>query len=300
MFISALFFADTLKAQDEPTTVSSEKVAPNLTFTFNNANDSSRDVTARLTKKEGKKWLPVPNVEILFFLNSTDELGLIGKVKTNDKGMAVLLLSKNEKFLIAKNIGAAYIFTAQLRNLKEFEDADAEITIKESKLTMDLTADADVKTATATFFERNDKNEFVPLKDAQIRFYVKRTYSLFPLSEGNIATDDAGVATLEVPAGIAGDEKGNLTIIARLEENETFGSVTNTQVKNWGVPVQIDEAEQSRTLWGSRANAPLVLVIGVNCILIGIWGVIGYIIYLLFEVNYLGTHIGHHHKQNKN
>ncbi len=296
LVLLGILCSNKIMAQDEASETASDKIEANLTAAYNNVNGNNRDVTARLTKKDGKKWLPVKGVELALYLNSTDNGGLIAKVKTNQKGDAVFVLNQNARFNHVKDSAGVYVFTVQLRNQKEFDDADAELNITESKMELAFTEDADVKTATATFSVYNEKKELVPLKDAQVKFFVQRTYSLLPLSESAVATDDAGVASVEVPAGIAGDVKGVINIIARLEENETYGAVISKQDKNWGLPVAMDEAAASRTLWGSRANAPLVLVIGVNAILIGIWGIVGYIIFLLFEVYYLGTEFGVHHK----
>lgn len=293
LILLGVLSTNNLFAQDEATSEASEKNAPNLTIVYNNLNNQSRSITASLTKKAGKKWVPVVNVSIALYLNSTEANGLLGTLKTNEKGKAEFILS-NARFKHIKDSAGAYQFIAQLRNNSEFEDADAEIFIKESNLKITLSEDADIKTAKATFSELNNKMEWVPLKDADIRFYVQKTYSLLPLTEGNMKTDDAGEASIEIPAGIAGDENGNIAIVARLEENETFGAVKSTASKAWGTPVVFDNNENERNLWASRANAPLVLVIGVNAVLFGIWGVICYILFLLFKVKQLGNKIDQH------
>ncbi|MDP1727589.1 MAG: hypothetical protein Q8M15_12465 [Bacteroidota bacterium] len=282
-----IILSNNLHAQDEAVADASGKKAPNLTIVYNNMNNQSRSITVSLTKKEGKKWIPVVNLSIALYLNSTDAGGLLGTLKTNERGKAEFILN-NARFKHIKDSAGAYQFIAQLRNNSEFEDTDAEIFIKESNLKLSLTEDAGVKTAKVILSEMNNKMEWVPLKDADVRFYVQKTYSLLPLSEGNLKTDDAGEASIEIPAGISGDEKGNITIVARLEENETFGAVISTESKGWGTPVVFDNNENERNLWASRANAPLVLVIGVNAVLFGIWGVICYILFLLFKVKQLG------------
>ncbi len=283
-----MMISNQILAQDETIADAPEKIAPNLTIVYNNLNNQSRSITASLTKKMGKKWVPVVNVSIALYLNSTDAGGLLGTLKTDKRGKAELILN-GARFKHIKDSAGAYQFIAQLRNHKEFEDADAEIFIKESNLKLSLTEDADIKTAKVNFSELNSKMEWVPLKDADVRFYVKKTYSLLPLSEGNLKTDDAGEASIEIPAGISGDEKGNITVVARLEENETFGAVISTDSKAWGTPIVFDNNENERNLWASRANAPLVLVIGVNAVLFGIWGVIFYILFLLYKVKQLGN-----------
>ena len=48
-------------------------------------------------------------------------------------------------------------------------------------------------------------------------------FSLLPI--GELTLDDAGTATMEFPSDLPGDKEGNLVIIAKIEENATFGNV---------------------------------------------------------------------------
>ncbi len=48
-------------------------------------------------------------------------------------------------------------------------------------------------------------------------------FSLLPIGEATL--DEYGTASLEFPSDLPGDREGNLTIIARFEENPAFGNV---------------------------------------------------------------------------
>lgn len=283
----ALFSFQRLKAQDSTSTeTGSDKKDLNLEITYHDVNDTLREIHAKLSTKEGKKWVPAKKVLVNLFLNEVSRYGMQGSLASDEKGMCIFPLVN--KFYHVKDSCPSYNFIARVREDALFNDADAEIAIKESNMTMQLEESDGVKTAKIVFKGLDDKNQLVAMKDAEVRFYIKRTYSLLPLSDANISTDENGEASIEVPAGIAGDEKGNIQIIARLEDNETYGMVMASTTKTWGKATQIENNLSDKELWASRANAPVYLVIGVNAMLLGIWGTILYIIYLLYRVVVIG------------
>lgn len=288
-----LFSAHTVKAQEEAaatTETASEdsgKKDLNVEITYRDVNDTLREIQAKLTTKEGKKWVPARKVLMNLFLNEVSRYGMQGSLASDEKGICRFPLVN--KFYHVKDSCQSYNFIARVREDMNFNDADAEIAIKESKMSMTCETADGVKTAKIHFEGLDESNKMVPMKDVELRFYIQRTYSLLPLSEANVSTDENGDASIEVPEGIAGDEKGNITIIARLEDNETYGMVMAQQQQAWGKPTIIQTELSSGELWASRANAPAYLVIGVNAMLLGIWGTIFYIIFILFRVIKIGA-----------
>ncbi|MBK7819449.1 MAG: hypothetical protein IPJ60_19345 [Sphingobacteriaceae bacterium] len=54
---------------------------------------------------------------------------------------------------------------------------------------------------------------------------------------GEGTTDENGEVTVEVPNNLPGDDKGNITLLAKLDENETFGNMAASAVQKWGLPI---------------------------------------------------------------
>jgi hypothetical protein len=118
--------------------------------------------------------------------------------------------------------------------------------------------------------------------------YVQRLFGLLPLPDNPETTDENGAITVDFPTDLPGDAAGNLIIVARVEENDRYGNLEFRRKINWGVPLLIDPRLHARELWSSRANAPIYLIVLVNTILIGIWGVIAYIVYEVFQIKKIG------------
>jgi hypothetical protein len=127
-----------------------------------------------------------------------------------------------------------------------------------------------------------------PISEVEVHFYVQRLFGLLPLSADPQSTDANGEITLEFPAGIPGDTAGNVVIVAKVEEHELFGNLDFRKKISWGVPLIIDHNKHIRALWSSRENAPYYLIVIVNSMLIGIWGVIAYIVFQVFQIRKLG------------
>jgi hypothetical protein len=124
----------------------------------------------------------------------------------------------------------------------------------------------------------------LPLKEKEIHLYVKSLYALMPVGKA-IATDEAGVALISFPLDLPGDNNSMLTVIAKLEKDETYGTVeTESQVK-WGFKAKNESAPWSdRSLSASREKAPMFLVVASSLIIIVIWGTIFYVVFQLFKI----------------
>ena len=101
-------------------------------------------------------------------------------------------------------------------------------------------------------------------------------------------TDEEGYLHFQFPNDIPGDEQGEVTLVARVSDHDEYGTLEAIKTIDWGVPLEVGSGEQERALWASRSNAPLYLIILVNALILGIWGVIAYVIYQLVRIKNLG------------
>lgn len=129
-------------------------------------------------------------------------------------------------------------------------------------------------------------SEGQPVKEVTIKFFVKRLYSLLPISDKK--TDENGVVSFEFPKDIPADKSGSLTVIAKIIDDDNFA---NTQVEkkvNWGVllmPVSSDKME--RSLYGSRA--PIFFIAATDFIFLVIWIVLIYIVFQVFKIKKISS-----------
>ncbi|MBL7923886.1 MAG: hypothetical protein JNL88_06785 [Bacteroidia bacterium] len=128
-----------------------------------------------------------------------------------------------------------------------------------------------------------------PVADIDVKLYVQRLFSLLPVGDA-VTTDEEGIASFEFPSGIPADLDGKLSVVARIEDDETFG---NAEVKgsiNWGVARKA-QVELGRSLSGSRGNAPVYFIVVSNLIIAGIWGTLIYVVLQLFRIRKISRHL---------
>ena len=146
---------------------------------------------------------------------------------------------------------------------------DGDQTIK-----LTLTQNDSAKVCTAVVLNKDSK----PAQAVAVNFYIKRSVGLLPIASME-KTDENGEASTIFPKSIPGDSLGNVTVIARLEDDE---AIMDQKIISWGTKVKYSNEIDQRTLWGSRSNAPTYLIIISNAIILGIWGTMGYILFQLF------------------
>jgi hypothetical protein len=141
---------------------------------------------------------------------------------------------------------------------------------KNANLTLSLNPLDTTRLITARVTEIGKDGKELPVKGAEVKFYVQRLFGFMPASDdNNIVTDDNGNSYFTFPKTIAGDSAGVITIVARLEDNEQFGNVENKVASSWGTVLAIVKDPFPRALW--EPYAPLPLVITITMLFGGVW-----------------------------
>jgi len=125
----------------------------------------------------------------------------------------------------------------------------------------------------------------IPIEEVELYFYVKRTFSLLPIGDGFNSTDENGLVELEFPNDLPGDTEGNVTIIVKIIENDLYNDLSIETIKKWGIPTEISDNTEKRSLWAAAANAPISLIISISGMILAIWFIILYIIFSLFKIS---------------
>jgi len=125
----------------------------------------------------------------------------------------------------------------------------------------------------------------IPIEEVELYFYVKRTFSLLPIGDGFNSTDENGLVELEFPNDLPGDTEGNVTIIVKIIENGLYNDLSIETIKKWGIPTEISDNTEKRSLWAAAANAPISLIISISGMILAIWFIILYIIFSLFKIS---------------
>jgi hypothetical protein len=142
-------------------------------------------------------------------------------------------------------------------------------------------------------FDQNDSTRFCkamvtadnkPVAEIEVHFYVQRMYSLLPIGKA-IETDSNGEAVANFPLDLPGDKNGNIVAIAKIEDDDNYGTVEARSEVKWGIlPNNEADVWNNRSLSASRDKAPMILIIVSNLIIAFIWGTILYVVFQIFRI----------------
>lgn len=150
---------------------------------------------------------------------------------------------------------------------------------KVATLKLDFIKSDSTKTCKATLI-----SDSLPVKGVEVHLYAKRLYTLLPVDKV-VATDENGEAGFNFPMDLPGDKNNTITVIAKVEKNETYGNVETQAEVKWGVVSKSQSYNWSnRSLSASREKAPMFLVVASTLIIIVIWGTILFIIFQLVRI----------------
>ncbi len=251
-----------------------------------------RSVKANLSKMEDGKTVSVENLAspIRLYLSEVKKYdpsngtGLISKAYINREGEGEFEFPDN--FNKVTSGMHEFTFIAKLESDSLYQDVEKEVTVSDAKLTIEYNGKDSIKTATACLVEWKGK-EYVPVKEGELKLCIKRAFNFLPFGPNAPSTDENGNVSGELPLDVPGNANGTLTIAARLEDHETFGTLEITKDVPWNILPKVNK-EHGRTLWSQGDNAPLLLVISSLVIITVIWGTIIYLIYLLTRVKKFG------------
>lgn len=280
LYMPVLAFAQT----DSTEEASSGKAETSMELVYTKSNNRTKILTATVKTKVDESWVGAKGANVSFYQKEVLPENLLGNATSNGKGIAVLVVPEGK----ISNATVANTFVAAISDDNTYEDNEEPIEISEADFVMTLDEEDSVRQVMVVLQAPDADGNMTPVAETEVYLYVQRLFGLLPLSADPETTDENGEVTVEFPADLPGDTEGNLIIVARVEDHELYGNLEFKRKINWGVPLVIDPDRDNRQLWSSRANAPLYLIIIVNTMLIGIWGVILYIIYQVFQIKKLG------------
>lgn len=268
-----IFSAPRVLAQDE------DRIQPLLKLEYFHV-DSVNSVTATLREKKDGRFLPIPGMEIDFkFLQGSTETSM-GKAITNEKGS--VSLSIPEDILITGGDKGIFSFEASFSGKDNYDKVSASTAMKPLRMEMSFFQKEKEKMVHVKAFELGADDQWVAVENLEIAFYVPRTFSLLKVGQATITN---GSTSMEFPTSIPGNQLGYLTLLAKVEENETFGNVEVSGIINWGKPLP---AEKIIKRGLGDTNAPLWMVYTLIVLLSLVWFHYMYVIFTVFRIRHLG------------
>ena len=258
-----------------------------ITLSHYSVNNQVQYLIVNTKSKRSGKFQPVPGVEVNLYLNK-DSTGkdpsYIGKVTTDEKGKG----STNIPPSLAGTwkYSEHHTFVAVTGKNKEYDAANTEINIAEARLTIDTTAD---KNVIVTFRELKDQ-KWIAVKGVEIKIGIRRLGGDLLINDDPVYTTDShGQVKGEFKRiGIPGDKTGNIVLVAKIEDNDSYGNMRMERSEPWGTKLIPDADFFHRALWASRFHSPVWLVVIAYSIIIAVWGTLIYLVFLLIKIRKLG------------
>ena len=257
-----------------------------LSMGYYNNNNLTQYIVAHAKTKIDGKFQMVPDVTVKFYINNDSAAtNLLGTAVTNDKGDAVLMMPPSAKAEWMKS--AKHTFAIVSTASKLYDEAKATVDVSKAKLKIDTTDD---KKLIVTLLELKD-TAWVPVKAVDLKVAIKRLDGDLNVNEtATYTTDSTGTITAEFKRdSLPGDKEGNLTLIAKVEDNDIYGNLTAERVVKWGSKFQYVSQFDKRTLFARRGHSPWWLELLAYAIVVSVWGVLIYLIGQIRKIKKLGV-----------
>ncbi len=243
-----------------------EKSEATIELSYYKKADLTRTAIAVVKARKDQKFVPAKNARVNFYVIHDNEQQLLKSVNTDNKGKAVIVLQPD----LPLNEDYSFTIVAKIENNSLYEDAEEKIHYKDASLTLNLDPHDTAQLVTARVTEIDKDGKEIPVKGAEVKFYVHRLFGIMPAAEENtITTDEKGEASFAFPKDIPGDTAGVIIVAARMEDNERFGNVENKAPASWGSKLPTERDPFPRALW--EPSAPLPLLLTILIIFGGVW-----------------------------
>jgi hypothetical protein len=254
--------------QTDSTAASSEKqkntYSPIIEFTSVQKNDNSVDLKAKVNAKISGTLTKLIGLKMEFSLGSDSASKILGAAITDRNGIALLNCKGDQ---LSNDAEGKLNFKVTFSGKDSIESAEEVLAIKRARLEITPVKEDSLLTVKLKLADLSTGAE-AAIPETALGVFVKRMFSDLKIGEGT--TDESGEVTVEIPNGLPGDAKGDLTLIGKLEENETYGNLEASVVQQWGTPVSYELKELPRALWSPY---PPIWMLVTFVILMGtVWG----------------------------
>lgn len=237
--------------------------------------------------KTGRVLEPLANIAVnVYFTEQADE-NFLGKIVTGrfGKGRVYFPASFKSTFDSLNE----FTFIAISDTSARIDELSSEIIIKKAILVLDTIVADEIRTVNAVLKEKKE-NEWVAVADIEMKLGIKRLLGNLTVGEEETFTSDsAGTASAEFKRdSLPGDEKGNLVLVARVEDNDNYGNLIVEKTVPWGIVTKSETGFWHRSLWSKGNLAPYWLLAIAFFIIAGVWGTIFYLVRQLFIIKKLG------------
>ena len=250
-------------------------------------NNSLQYLKVKAQEKANNKLQALKDVPVKLYLDSVSGSNLIGQIKTDEAGTGQILIPPTLK--TQWSVAPAHKFIAIAKADPKAEETTTELEIAKAKIELDTLNDGGTRSVTAKVFSFNN-GAWAPSKGVEVKIGVERLGGSLKIGdEETYTTDSLGQVSgdFKLDSLPANDAKGNIVLIARVEDNDQFGDLSVEKTVPWGKYYQHINTFGKRSLSAARFRAPLWLLFMAYSIVTAVWGVILYLFIQLFRMKRL-------------
>ena len=262
---------------------------PSVNLRYFMINNNVQFLLAETRIKKGKKFTPLPRQVIKVFLDSNNAEDLIGKTYTDENGKAKMIIPPALKSKWINSSKHKIIGVLEASSIED--ERTSTIDVSKSKIEIDTTLNEGVRSVNVKVMAFEDNN-WVPAKDIEMKVGIDRLGGILSAGdEATYTTDSTGSVTVDFKKdSIPGDAKGNIKLVAQIEDNDQYGNVLIEKTVPWGIAMTPDKNFfAQRTLWSTRFRTPLWLLFMAYSIMIIVWGTIIYLVFQIVKIKKLGV-----------
>jgi mono/diheme cytochrome c family protein len=149
---------------------------------------------------------------------------------------------------------------------------------------LELKVNEEDKSMLANLSGVNSKGERVGLQGIEMSFLVKRSFGYLDVSGDDAYTNSIGDVQIQFPADLPGDREGQVNMIVKVTDDAFYGKLEEARVVTLGVPTDPVNPLDERAMWGTRANAPIWIIVTFVGGVLAIWSVIFLVLFQMIKL----------------
>ncbi len=248
-------------------------------LSYHSLNNAVVYLSVHAKTKEKGKFQPVGGARFRLYLDKDSTAFFAGDAVTDTKGAGIVFLPPSLK--TQWNSAATHTFIA-VSEEDAFNPSRTEASVVKAHLEIDT---GQGRTIIVKIVELKN-GEWVPAKAVEIKVAIKRSGSDLAVSDkDSYTTDSTGTINAEFHRdGIPGDKNGLLTLVAKVEDNDTYGNLRVERSEPWGAVLKLTDIFDQRSLWAARFKTPFWLLLMEYSIFLSVWSVVVYLVFLIIKI----------------
>ncbi|WP_321306205.1 cytochrome c [Marinifilum fragile] len=168
----------------------------------------------------------------------------------------------------------------QVAEIKNPEVTDVKLELKVNEAEKNMSAKLSGVTKTG---------KRVGLQGIEMSFLVKRSFGYLDVSGEDPYTNEKGDVQIQFPKDLPGDREGQVNMLVKVTDDAFYGKLEEARVVTLGVPTDPVNPLDERAMWGTRANAPIWIIVTFVGGVVGIWSVIFLVLFQMIKLPKLAS-----------